>query len=162
MLVTLSASEIRFAAQVGAARRTESLLAKYERPVISSRGDWQMDILGAIGEMAVAKALNVYWTPSVNTFKLPDIGTLNVRATEHNNGRLLLRPGDPPGIYVLVVVRKAECNVAGWIESDLARNAMYQSRPDLDGPLCWAVPMADLHPIETLREYSRETSPAKV
>jgi hypothetical protein len=57
-------------------------------------------VLGACGENVVAKALNIYWDGSVNTFRSrPDVGKYEVRTRSNKtkNGKpyqLLVRPDD--------------------------------------------------------------------
>ena len=55
-----------------------------------------------MGEYALAKILGKPWEPTANTFKLPDLDNLQIRTTTYNTGKLIIRPGDPDGIYVPV------------------------------------------------------------
>ena len=55
-----------------------------------------------MGACALAKILGEPWEPTVNTFKLPDLVNLQIRTTTYNTDKLIIRPGDPDGIYVLV------------------------------------------------------------
>lgn len=152
MEVNLTWDEVRLAGQIGIARRIESLKKGFGNAAYSAKGEWQVDILGALGELATAKALGVYWVPTVNTFKLPDLGQINIRATDHAGGRLIVRPKDPAGIYVLVIVQAHKCNVVGWIGAAEARRDLFKSQPDPKAPPCWAVPQEHLHPIGTIRQ----------
>lgn len=83
---------------------------------------WQTDIEAACAEMAVAKALNIYWDGSVNKFKKdgPDLPPdIEVRTTEYKNGHLILRDGDKKYCndmrFVLVVGEAPKFYLSGWI-----------------------------------------------
>ncbi len=150
--IVLTWAELRVAAQIGTERRLQSLMQGFGRAAHSRRvGAWQIDIMGAAGEIAVAKALGVYWPPGVGTFKLPDVGALHVRATEYSNGHLLIRPDDPAGVYVMVIVQNEKCWIPGWIHATAARLDRWKARPDPNGPVCWSIPQAELCPIDSLK-----------
>lgn len=81
-------------------------------------GDWQIHIEGACGEMALAKALGLYWNGSVNTFKMGgDVGNFQVRTRSQHNYELLIRPDDPTDVIWWLVTGKApRYIVQGWIQ----------------------------------------------
>lgn len=112
-------------------------------------------IQGALGEMAVAKYLDLYWPVSVNRFRdKPDLGDdLEVRS-----GFPKVRPGDDADQRVVFVTMldAVTFRIDGWIEAGYA-----QSRPDWKndphdrGRPCFVVPEVELRPPEMLR-YGRE------
>lgn len=61
----------------------------------SSVGDWQASIVGATGEMAVARYYGIPWHGK-GKFRGPDAGTVQVRTTQHTGEdvRLILHPAD--------------------------------------------------------------------
>ena len=81
------------------------------------KSDFQTDISGAKGELAVAKYLGVYFEPRNMDFKGPDVGReIQVRSTDWENGCLIIRENDaktkkhkfvlaitPPGMTVWLV-----------------------------------------------------------
>lgn len=78
----------------------------------------QQETLGVCGEMAVCKAINKMWKPSVNTFhNLPDVEpNIEVRATENTNGCLIIRENDPEDRwYFLVIGTPPIVTVVGYI-----------------------------------------------
>lgn len=145
MLVTLTWQEIRLAAEVGVTRRIVSMRDN-RLNAAGYRGNepWDVDILGAMGEVAVAKALCLYWSPSVNTFKLPDVGDLHVRATRYGTGKLIVRPNDPDGTYLLVIALLPKFKIVGYCSAQYAKQDEFRSQPDSTRPSCWAVPQSRL------------------
>lgn len=109
--------------------------------------------LGAAGEMVVAKAIGVYWIPSVNTFKLPDVGAVQVRCRSGDSDKheLIVRDDDSPDeVFVLVASRgDGEFRVRGWIKGVDARvrdwRKAHGGREE-----AWFVPHANLHPMSLL------------
>lgn len=155
MDVQLTLSEISTAANVGVRRRLASLAQSLRDKGGVVKHEWEMDIIGAIGELSVAKGLGLYWPAGVNTWKLPDVGALHVRTTTHADGRLLIRPNDGYGIYILVVVgRVGQARLAGWIDFKDVRNPEWFTQPDANRPGCWAIPQSALKPMSELKKES--------
>jgi hypothetical protein len=77
------------------------------------------DITGILGEMVVGRRFDKAYLPAINTFHgKADVGEdIEVRATEHLNGSLIVRDNDDPARrYVLVVVDPMRgFAVRGWI-----------------------------------------------
>lgn len=75
------------------------------------------DILGAMGEIAVAKAYGRYFVPRLNVFhnKSDLFDDIEVRAAPIQNGSLILRDNDPDfRRYLLVIVDELRCSLRGW------------------------------------------------
>lgn len=108
-------------------------------------------VLGAVGELAVAKALNVFWGGSVNTFKLAgDVGRIEVRHTARHENRLLVREQDPDArAFVLVTGYPPELVVRGWIWGADAKVDRWAENPG-DRGRCYFVPQGELYPIRDL------------
>jgi hypothetical protein len=81
--------------------------------------------------------------PKLNGFKAPDVEHLHVRQTAHRDGSLIIRPGDPDGIYVLVTGQCPTFTIVGWIHSSDAKQPHYWRSPD-GGPGAWFVPQRKL------------------
>jgi hypothetical protein len=114
--------------------------------------DWNVNVEAIAAEIAVAKALGIPYRPNLNGFKAPDVENLHVRWTAHRNGSLIIRPGDPDGIYVLVTGQCPTFTVVGWIHSYDAKQPHYWRSPNgCSG--AWFVPQRALRstsPILTL------------
>lgn len=114
------------------------------------------EIVGVCGELAAARALNVFWYPSVNTFHaVSDLpGGIEVRSTTKTTGRvsLIVRDNDPVDrVYVLVTGEPPDMNVVGWISGADARSDEFRCNPNGDRP-AWFVPVSRLAPINVLAE----------
>ena len=80
-------------------------------------GSRRRNLVGVLGELAVARSLNIYF--SGGFCGSADVGEFEVRATERENGRLILHPSDKDhSVFVLVTgvnLDKFTANVRGWI-----------------------------------------------
>lgn len=87
------------------------------------------EVVGACGEMAVCKAMNRFFSPSVNTFHgTPDVGgRTEVRATARPDGSLIVRDndsderwfvlvtGEPPLMVVRGGILGRDAKQDGWL-----------------------------------------------
>jgi hypothetical protein len=149
--VTLSSQELQQAALVGVMRHTESLRMGLKNLYAAAAGGaWEKNIEGACGEMAVARALDLYWGYDVNTFKAGDIGTLQVRTASRDDYGLIVRPTDrPEDLFVLVTGSNGVYVVRGWLSGRAARRDEWWRDPGGHGA-AWFVPADRLHPMQTL------------
>lgn len=129
MIVHLGFVELIVGAIVGIIRRVSSLKAGDRDRLVSDEDPWVVDIRGALGEMALAKALNIYWKPGVRTFKAPDVGGFQVRCTP--KPCLILRDWDknPDEIYVLVNVKRTSFTIVGWIQCSEGKTEKHRKDP---------------------------------
>lgn len=146
MLVNLTAIEVEICKLVAETRyktsREMGLSGSY-----GSIPSIDIDISGAAAEMAVSKYLDCYWQAGINTFHAADIGTeIQVRATKHQAGKLILRNRDnPEHVYFLVVDMMPSFKIAGYVEGKKAMNDKYLTNFGiLSRPSCWAVPQEEL------------------
>ena len=113
--------------------------------------DWEIHINGAIGEMIVAKAFNLYWDGSINTFKTqPDVAGLQVRTRSKDEYELLVRPDDDNDkIFVHVTGKRFKYKVKGWkMGRDCKRKEWFKTFDRR--PPAYFVPDYELHDIRTL------------
>lgn len=160
ILVTLSEEECMQAAVLGAARRIKSKTAglRDNHGLTGGKG-WDLDIEGAMAEMAMAKAMGVYFDPTVGTFKAPDVVSrsgagVQVRSTTRKDGRLIVRDPDPDDeLYVLVISALPRFRIVGWMRGGDAKQDRYKTAPDR-GPRkrkpAYFVPQKDLQPFSKL------------
>ena len=119
-VVRLTPQEVRLAAHAGVERRIKAIeIGRDERYADGHTTAWQGDIDGCIGELAVAKALGIYWTGQ-ERINAPDCGRLEVRATRYRDGHLIVHDGDE-GIFVLTVLKDDRVLIAGCIAAEKAR-----------------------------------------
>lgn len=151
METTLTPIEMRLTGELGLSRRITSLSKAMNDKQIGGQA-WDIDINGAMGEYALAKILKIPWEPTLNTFKVPDVGDLHVRTTTFQTGRLIIRPGDPYGIYVLIIANAPIFRAAGWVNYHTGQFPLeYWTRPSKSGPECWAIPQEYLVSISELK-----------
>jgi hypothetical protein len=84
-------------------------------PHIEHRFD--RDIVGCLGESAVAAYLELDWEPQDVCDYAGDVGNVHVRATPYVTGALVINPTDPPdGRFVLVTLDygRVRANLVGW------------------------------------------------
>lgn len=94
MKIKLTSYEIIQGALSGILRQVENL--KNGRVPAHGAGDynnWQIHVEGALGELALAKYLRVYWSGK-GEFRGGDVGSLQVRTSGYHNGHLLLHHED--------------------------------------------------------------------
>lgn len=162
--ITLSWAEVLVAAHVGVMRHVQSLRAK-RRPTAGcgDEDSWTKHIEGAAGEMAVAKYLNVYWNPSINTFKAPDVGGYQVRTnTSRRLDDLILRPGDykEDDIYISVLSFVPQFILCGWIKGIDGKRDQWLRDGSPGRPQAFFVPRSSLNALEALppRRYLAEVA----
>ena len=151
-LVNLEWYEVSIAAQVGA-RRQISSMSRGSVPNFSMKGTgWEEHTRGALGEMAVAKYLDLYWSGSVDTFALADIGReIQVRTTDKDTNRLIVRPvDDNEACFVLARGRNDHYDIVGWVFGlEAKRPELSQAPGGRDS--AYFVPDSALRPITELR-----------
>lgn len=162
--IELTPHEIGLAEYVGTRRHEEAVAQG--RPDCHGFGGGYRDgldihIEGACGEVAVAKALNVFYDGSVNTFKTGgDIGgltltedsqsktiSLQVRTRSKDYYDLLIRPNDrDEDIFVLVTGVRPKYSIHGWVQAaDVKREEFLN---DYGGrPPAYFVPKTELKPL---------------
>lgn len=150
----ISAFEAMHAGQAGFARALRARLDG--RALEEGRSDFgfERDILGAISEYVVAKALNVCWSPAVGRLDLEgDLPGIGVKSTTRPNGSLILRPQDIDESvpYVLVITETIlRHRIAGWFHG--TPDDRYWREVDRSTGVHQAaffIPQADLRPFDT-------------
>lgn len=148
--VALEWYEVLFAANVGLHRRVESIRRGSYRPMYQDGEDeWTVEEESACAEMAFAKHADKYWSGSVNAFKDPDVGAIQIRHTFRRNGRLIIREADRADhFHVLVVGRSPTFHVLGGMYAEHARQQeAWLADPGGRGqPACF-VPQSHLRPL---------------
>lgn len=150
--VELTWIEVWLASEIGKLRQYESLRKNLKHKYGFEGVGWDIHIDGSGGEMAVAKALGIYYGGSVNTFKTEgDIGNLEVRTRSKSDYELLVRPDDnDEAVFVHVTGTLPKFKVHGWLKGKDAKQPKwlqdYGNRPP-----AYFVPNSALQPIEELK-----------
>jgi hypothetical protein len=154
MNVKLKPYEVTSGAMVGLMREAKSR----EEGRVRTGGDpdepsmgWGIHIEGALGEMAVAKALGLYWSASVNTFKTEaDVGIYEVRTRSRDWYDLLIRSDDSDDkIFILVTGSSPDFCLRGWFRAGDAKQDKWLQHHG-GKPPAWFVPQKYLLPISEL------------
>lgn len=156
MIIELTWAEVLLAATTGMHRHVSALRRKLPDKNGHDGAGWNLHIEGACGEMAAAKALGMFWSGSINTFKDGgDIGrSIQVRTRSRLDYDLIVRPDDPlDAVFILVLGMAPKFDVAGWILGGAARReewlASHGGRPE-----AWFVPRGALNSdMSLIHEY---------
>lgn len=150
--VLLTWVEVIQAAQVGVFRQVRACrkgrVERHGEP--RQRGPWEIQIEGAAAEMAVAKALGMYWADSTELDYNGDVGRYHVRSSDLADAHLLLYPTDPDeACFILVTGRAPLFHIRGWIVAAEGKVDAYRANGRLrsDG---WMVPADVLWSIKDL------------
>ena len=160
MNVHIDADEFSLCAHVGLQRLVSAI--KYSRQdKVKRKRDWaeslNVHVLGALGEMACAKALGISWTGSVDTFKtVSDLrGDIEVRHRSNPTWDLIIRDSDKSDkVYVLTRgIPPDEVEVVGYIQGHAGKKNEYKKDWGKWGE-AYFIPADALHPIEELKGRS--------
>lgn len=149
--VKLSESEIQIAAFVGMSRQLYALRTGLQSAHgAGAEHDWQYHINGAMGEMALAKYLNIFWSGTVGVLNLPDVGKLEVRTATSPDHRLIVREPDSDGsLFVFVTGVNGNYSIWGFLAGkDAKKNAFLVAVAGR--PNAYFVPKESLQPIEDI------------
>lgn len=153
--ITLTEWEYKQCVDVATTRMSVSIGAKLtdiapDGEIRSYKERLIKDIVGVCGEVAVAKAAGLYWSPTVNTFHgKPDIEpNLEVRTTENparaDSDCLIVRDNDPDErVYIMVTGEPPVMTIRGWIRGSDAKKDCYLRNPG-GHRRAWFVPQEDL------------------
>lgn len=116
---------------------------------------WDTGIVGALGEIAVAKYLGRYWEGmgALGDYAALDVRGVNVRCCALDHGHLLLHPADRNECPFVFVTSPAETparfTLRGWILGRDGKRDQYWRDP-AGGRPAFFVPPTALHPVASL------------
>ena len=152
--VGLTNRELVIAAEVGAIRNIESISRMRQKAwgFPDDEPAWNVNIEGVCGEIAIARYLGIYWSPSVNTFHAADVGLdIQVRTRLKPDYDLIVRPDDDTNHYYVLVTGPAPTMVIrGYILGHEAQCHDEWRKAYGDRPEVWFVPQSALSPIGEL------------
>ena len=118
MRITLNFGEMTMAGTVGVQRQAYAIVKNLKDVGgADSSKAWEDSVVSAMCELAVAKALNLFWCPNVGITTGVDVGgAIEVRMCREANHRLVLRPSDKDDMpYVLVLAQPPHFTILGWL-----------------------------------------------
>ena len=159
-----SSEQQQFAELVGIRRRLRARAKGVVDQLVTEQDPWRVETLGALTELACAKALGLEWLdPVFDMPACPDLGgAVEVRYTTRPDGCLLLQKTDPPQApFVLVVVRNPICLLAGWVYGREGMRQDFWWEAGYDRP-CYYVPQGYLRPMRSLLHLVRRGKAAEL
>jgi hypothetical protein len=158
VVVTLTWQEVVQASTVGLRRRIASMQQSFgERNGVARKGAaerWYYNIVGACGELAVAKAVNAYWPSAINQAKdEADVGhDIQVRCLAEPHYDLIVRKDDPDYFrYVLCVGEPPTLTLVGWVWGFEAKRPEWLYDRGERNEECYWVPQAALSQMWRLK-----------
>tara|TARA_R110000803_G_C11989495_1_gene321960 strand:- start:9029 stop:9499 length:471 start_codon:yes stop_codon:yes gene_type:complete len=145
--VVLTPSEMVLAASAGVMRNVKNINAKLKDAYKADPNQgWQMHIEGALGEMALAKFLGLYW-PGVGKMRGTDVGEVDVRTRSRADYELILHEKDPDDrVFWLLCGNNGRYDVKGWILCADGKRQEYWSDPSGKNRPAFFVPQSKLNP----------------
>ena len=143
--VKLTSSEMLIAAQSGVIRQVENISKKRKAAHgAGSKNDWQLHIEGCLGEMALSKYLDVYYSGK-GKFRAPDVGVVDVRTSTSHNNRLILHKEDPDErVFYFVTGVNGEYRIQGWILGKDGKQDKFWTDPRTGRP-AYFIPVSELN-----------------
>ncbi|MGI9490467.1 MAG: hypothetical protein ACR2RF_32160 [Geminicoccaceae bacterium] len=150
MKISLTKPEITQGALVGVMRQISAIaLGREQNHGADDFNAWHRHIEGALSEMAVAKAIDRYWSGTVHLIDTADVSGHQVRATQHKNGRLRTHPKDSDNEwFILAVGQFGEYEIKGMLQGWAAKNQKYWCDPTGKNRPAFFAPQEDLHPFD--------------
>jgi len=159
-VVRLEWFEIDTGSQVGLSRCLENIRMEQGFGFGYNKGftDQAKDsIMGAMGEVATAKHLHIYFGCHVNSWKEPDLiyngKHLQVRTQQKKNNNFLIirKNAKPEDLYILVLENTPEFTIAGAIYAKDAMQDKYLTDfGQAHRPKVWGIPQQDLFPLKEI------------
>ena len=142
--IKLTATEIMQGALIGVMRQVQNLGKGRKHAHKASGNDWQMHVEGALGEMALAKHLSIYYG-GVGVLRGDDVGEYQVRTTAGANNRLILHKDDPEDKWFwLLTGANGEYTVRGKILGLNGMKPEYWKDPTGEGRHAYFIPQSEL------------------
>ena len=110
----------------------------------------QIDVLGAVSEMAVSLYLKLPWTGK-GKIGASDVDRYEVRSSQRKEGKdyyLYIREYDKDAVYIYCVVDGPKVVIAGWAT---AADVRTKGRLLYEDNQCYGLPRQELYSMETLR-----------
>lgn len=156
MHIVLETTELMTAGYVATARNVQAIMRKWkagEGRDIGKVADNNFE--GACGEVAVAKALGIYYEPIVGEPDKPDVGPYEVRTnSSRRHDDLCLRPilddKRKDRVFINVLAFTPHFEIIGWIwgHEGMQQKWLRDGTPSM--PKCFYVPRVALHPMNEL------------
>jgi len=154
-IVTLTPGEMLMGANVGVMRNLNAIVKGYEdKHGFEEEEQWEVNIVAAQAEVAVAKYLNLYWS-GATSFAADVGGLVEVRSVAAEYKRLLVyktSADEKPFVSVWRIdKKKMDFDLRGWMYGKDAKVDKYWCDPKGSGRFNFFVETRDLHPMNRLK-----------
>jgi hypothetical protein len=115
---------------------------------------WGIDIIGACGELAVAKALGRYWSGALGNHHKSDVGPYQVRtaAARPTTPRLIIHHDDSDEMwFVMAVANPPVVDILGVLLANQGKKEKWWVDPTCKARPAYFVPANELKPLSTLQ-----------
>lgn len=145
--ITLTPSEILLGATAGMMRRIFAIKNSIQNANgYDGENSWQIDIEGALGEMAVAKHMNRYWAGKGRMRDFDVANSCDVRTGAKHTHRLILHPNDDDDrVFWLATGSNGKYRIHGWIKAIDGKKPEYWGEKGQPGRPAFFVPQHALH-----------------
>jgi hypothetical protein len=147
--VTLTPIEHALAVYGGTLRQSQNIRAGLHNAHGLKGAGWSEQITGACAEYAVAKCLDLFWSPG--TRGAHDVGAYEVRFNASRPPVLILHPkDDDQAVFILVCGGPYEYTLAGWCYGWAGKAQRYWDDPTSQNRPAFFIPVRDLSPMSDL------------
>jgi hypothetical protein len=132
-IIELSRPEALLCQQIGIMRRLSNRGSRVADAQVGKQDPWQIDVDGVVGEYAVAKAMNLFFDPTIEIraggadLIARDGKTIDVKTSRHKDAHLqsrLEKAKNPCDFYFLVIVDGWVAEIIGFAKKgDLFQEA---------------------------------------
>ena len=168
MKVDLSYSEILSAVNIAGQMQVQNMM-QGRKPRYGAPSNFgtatALCLVGLIGELAVAKAMNKFWMGNIGHHGTTDVGGQNgfeVRTFEDENKNLILHPhdADEKKFVAASVQNLPQVNLIGWCYGHEGKHPLFWQ--EFTGRPCYFMPKRALRPMDTiLDDPTTHTAPVQ-
>lgn len=134
VVVTLTESEIMLAGTVMVQRHAQNVTKEREEKYGAEDNLIEPNMTGALGEIALAKHLNIYWSGALGKMRAKDVGVYQVRASLRRNPSLVLHDEDKDeDVFICASVDRNRVTLLGWLRARDGKQKRFW-RTDVRGP----------------------------
>ncbi len=147
--IAFNQTEFTHAAMAGFLRQCENLGRGRQEAYGQMSYGFDVHIMGAVAEAAVARYMDVFWGPG--KLRAPDVSQYQVRSSSHRPPFLCLHPEDKDDDrFILVLVRAQTATLLGWAYGKDGKQKDYWGDKWRNGRPAFWVPHTKLRSMEEL------------
>lgn len=155
MKIVLSETDLYVGSLVGCRRNINDVLHGFGNRGVAKNRMWDVNINGALGELAFCRLFNIYFSattekPDKVDFFLRGL-KVEVRTAYESSSRLIIRKGDlDDAVFVLLTGPMIEFEFVGWCYGREGKKEEWLDAPANRTP-AWFVPRPGLRDFDSLK-----------